>query len=79
MKTIHEHLIENATEIKYGHGAFGESERYKEVNKEKLIEAVVKDCILQIQLKIVRNGDTVENRRSHEHINDIIRRYGITL
>lgn len=66
--------------MKYGHGAFGELERYKEVNKEKLIEAVVRDCILQIQLKIVRNGgDTAENRRSREHINDIIARYGIML
>ena len=42
---------------------------------QRLIRATMKetakDCILQLQLKILRNGDTPGNRRSWSHIDDI--------
>ena len=79
MTPAQEQMIALATETIGSHGAFGEYESYERVNSEKLAKLVAMDCILQIQLKIVRNGNTPENQRSHLHIENIASRYGIDL
>ncbi len=48
-------------------------------NKEKFAELIVKECILTVQLKIVRNGHTPENIRSRQHVEDIAKKFGIEL
>ena len=45
---------------------------------EKFAELIVKECIYTIQRKIVRNGNTPENIRSRQHINDLGNKFGIT-
>ena len=52
---------------------------HREVTAAVLMKEVAKDCILQIQLKIPRSGNTPENQRSWKHIDDIAARYGIVL
>ena len=42
-------LIEQATESRIGHGAFGEPERCWELNPEKLVELVVRECATVVQ------------------------------
>lgn len=44
---------------------------------EDLVDLVVKDCLITIQRRMLRNGDTPENRQSRLHLNDIAYKYGI--
>ena len=46
---------------------------------DRFAESIVVDCIYTVQLKIVRNGDTPENLRSREHVNDLAKKFDITL
>lgn len=38
-------LLTEATEVVHSHGAFGESERYEQVNYEKLAKLIIQDCL----------------------------------
>jgi hypothetical protein len=46
---------------------------------QKFAELIIKECILTIQLKIIRNGYTPENNRSLMHVNDLAEKFGISL
>ena len=52
---------------------------YSRLNEEKFAELIVRECILTVQLKIVRNGHTPENIRSRQHVEDIAKKFGIEL
>ena len=60
-----------------------DSTQTPEVLLEKFVEEfsslIVKECILTIQLQIVRNGKTPENLRSYQHVGDIAEKFGIKL
>ena len=68
-------FIEKATTYDTISGPYVE----KSLDEFKFAELIVKDCILTIQMKIVRNGSTPENLRSYQHIEDIAAKYGISL
>lgn len=49
-KQLVERVKQHATEKVYSHGAFGESERYYNINTDKLIQAVVEECCQAVEL-----------------------------
>lgn len=68
-------LIEHATTYDTISGPYVE----RSLDEYKLAELVAKECILAIQRKIVRNGNTPENLRSFQHVEDIAEMFGIEL
>jgi hypothetical protein len=46
---------------------------------EHFVNVIVKDCILQIQYGILRNGNTEPNQRSYQHVRRIAKEYDIRL
>jgi hypothetical protein len=78
-KELFKELLEKATTYRDNPNAVGEYKHFPWVDYEKLVEAVVEECILTIQLKIIRNGDTPENNRSFKHVEDIANKFDIKL
>lgn len=68
-------LIEHATTYDTISGPYTE----RSLDEFKLAEIVAKECILAIQRKVIRNGNTPENLRSYEHVEDIAKMFGIDL
>lgn len=52
---------------------------FKRFDPDTFAELIVKECIFTIQQKIVRNGNTPENMRSRNHVNDIAEKFDIEL
>ncbi len=73
-KTFLKRLKQNAQTV-VGEGLGG---NYYDLDEDKFAEIIVKECIVTIQRKIVRNGRTPENIRSYEHLEDIAKKFGIT-
>ena len=66
-------------EIEHKIGNGGVPMYHRVFNQEKFAESIVKECIHTLQLKIVRNGNTPENKRSREHIRDLAEHFGVQL
>ena len=54
-------------------------DQYEYPEIEELVKLVVFECILAVQLKIMRNGNTPENERSRMHIHDLLRKFDVTI
>lgn len=48
-----------------------------ELALETYSQMLVRECILTIQLKIVRNGPSPENTRSWQHVKDIAEKFSL--
>jgi NTP pyrophosphatase (non-canonical NTP hydrolase) len=70
VSNIQEHLKLQATEIIRSHGAFGESERYEQVNPDTLIRVTAETCIEVIREVLREEGSAV----SYEAADQIQRR-----
>lgn len=56
-----------------------DQEFINDLDWRKLVQLVVAECILTIQMDMMRNGSTPENIRSRMHVQKIADRFGVTL